>query len=316
VSLTSTARAKVLVTGGLGFVGGHLCRGLALTGQRVVCVDRGRESRHAAAAAELAQLPTVEVVDADVAGDPLEPLLAGVGAVVHLAALPGPRAAHGRDELLRSNVLTTRRVLQALPSGARFVLASTSSVYGEAPRLPTPESCPPAPLNRYAASKRSAEEAVLAAARTGVDALTCRLFTVFGPRQRPDMAFARWIRAIAEGAPVPWCAHPGSRREFTYVEDAVDGLAAALRHGRAGEVYNVPGAGSVPVRAALGEIESLLGRRARLAARPAQAEAVVTAACGAKAREELGYIPRTGLNEGLRQQVEAALESAPVEAAA
>jgi nucleoside-diphosphate-sugar epimerase len=316
VSAAGPAGARILVTGGLGFIGGHLCRELAAAGASVVCVDCGRAGRHAAAAAELALLPAVEVRDGDVTSDPIEPLLEGVSAVVHLAALPGPRAAHTADEITRQNVLATTRVLETLPRGARFVLASTSSVYGDAARLPTPESWAPAPLNRYAASKRSAEEAVLAAAGAGVDALACRLFTVFGPRQRPDMAFARWISAILSGAPVPWCAHPGSRRDFTYVEDAVMGLTAALRHGRAGEIYNVAGGGSVSVRAALAEIEMLLGRRARLVARPAQREAVVTEACGVKAREELGYVPRTTLREGLRRQLDAALAGAPARAAA
>jgi UDP-glucuronate 4-epimerase len=296
---------RVCVTGGLGFIGGHLCRRLAERGHGVLCIDRSRGARQQRVAGQLNRMPEVDVVRADVARDSLEPLLEGMTAVVHLAALPGARARHGPDALWRENVLATARLLRALPPGGRLVLASTSSVYGNAARLPTPERCVPAPLNPYAASKRDAEHVVLAAARAGAEALICRLFTVFGPGQRSDMAFARWIRGIVAGAPVPWCAHPGARREFTYVDDAVSGLIAALANGSPGEAYNLPGAGSVPVRAALGEIEELLGRRARLAVGSAEPEAVATAACGEKARRELGYVPRVGLRDGLERQVEA-----------
>ncbi len=297
------------VTGGLGFIGGHLCRALALTGHDVVCIDRSRNGRQAVAAAELAALPGVEVMHADLALDPLGPVLGEADAVIHLAALPGVRERRSRATVWRENVDATARVLDALDERCRFVLASTSSIYGDAAVLPTPEVLRAAPLNPYAASKRAAEATALDAARSGADVVVCRLFTVFGPRQRPDMAFARWISAITADTPVPWCAHPAARREFTYVDDAVRGLLAALEHGRTGEVYNLGGSGSTPVRTALAEIERLLGRTARLAVRPSSAEAVATAACGAKARRELGHVPRVSFGEGIERQLEATLGS-------
>ena len=297
---------RVCVTGGLGFVGRHLCRALAERGHEVVCVDRAFAGRQADAAAELEERADVRIVAADVASNRLDQLLDGVGAVIHLAALPGARTAWPTAELWRDNVLATARVTRAAAgTGARLVFASTSSVYGDAARRPTPEASPPDPLNAYAASKLRAEQAVRRVAREGADAVVCRLFTVFGPRQRPDMAFARWIDAIASGRAVPWCARRGARREFTYIDDVVRGLIAALERGRAGEVYNLAGAGPTPVRAALGLIEELLGRRAILDVRPSRPEAVATAACGAKAREELGHVPQVGLREGLERQVEA-----------
>jgi UDP-glucuronate 4-epimerase len=301
-----TRVTRVCVTGGLGFIGRHLCRALVARGYRVRCVDRAT-----AAAREVAELPPgVELVGADLSIAPLDSLLEDTDAVIHLAALPGVRAAHPLQELWRHNVHATARLASALGSGRRLVLASTSSVYGNAARLPTPEDTPAAPLNPYAATKVAAEAIVLAvAAQGGADALACRLFTVFGPAQRADMAFSRWIGSIAAGRPVPWCARWDARREFTYVGDAVRGLVAALERGRPGQVYNLPGSGSIPVRSALAEIERLLGRRARLSLRPAFAEAVTTSACGAKARAELGYVPRVMLAEGLARQVEAARQA-------
>lgn len=312
---------RVCVTGALGFVGSHLCRALIEGGREVVCVDSlvGSYAHGAgpATAAELAASGRAEVVRADLATAPLEPLLEGVSAVVHLAGLPGVRARHSPADLRTHNVRTATRLVSALGPGRRLVLASSSSVYGEAARGPTPEDCEPAPLNAYAGSKLEAERECLALARRGADVVVARLFTVFGPSQRPDMAFARWIDAIAGDRPVPWCARRGARRELTYVGDAARGLVAALERGRTGEVYNLAGGGSVAVRAALAEIEELLGRRARLSHRRGGVEeAVVTAACGDKAREELGYLPTVGLREGLEAQVEAAAPAGRSAAAA
>jgi nucleoside-diphosphate-sugar epimerase len=235
---------------------------------------------------------------------------------MHLAALPGVRAGHPLPELWRHNAVATERLAGALRPGQRLVLASTSSVYGDARRLPVAEDSPPSPLNPYATTKLAAEGLARRAAGPGATVVVCRLFTVFGEGQRPDMAFARWIEAIADGRPVTWCAPRGARREFTYVGDAVGGLIAALERGRAGEVYNVAGSGSTPVDAALREIEDIVGRRARLVKRPAFSEAVATAANGEKALAELGYAPRVGLRAGLERQVEATLAPAAVPLAA
>lgn len=293
--------ARICVTGGAGFIGAHLCRALRERGYAVRSVDL---------------VGGVGAVRADVSSDLLEPLLEGCDAVIHLAALPGVRAGHPLPALWRHNARATARLAGALRPGQRLVLASTSSVYGDARRLPVDEDSPPSPLNPYAVTKLAAEGLARRATGPGADVVTCRLFTVFGEGQRPDMAFARWIEAIAAGRPVTWCAPRGARREFTYVGDAVCGLTAALERGRAGEVYNVAGSGSTPVDAALREIEDIVGRRARLVMRPAFSEAVATAASGEKALAELGYAPRVGLRAGLERQVEAALAPAAAPLAA
>lgn len=300
-------RRRVCVTGGLGFIGSHLCELLAERGHEVLCVDRARTGQVVPGRPDPTRMPGVEVVRADLTSVPLEPMFEGVDAVFHLAALPGVRAVHGVEDLWLHNAEATRRVAAALPAGRRLVLASTSSVYGNARRLPTPEIWPAAPLNPYAASKLAAEYAALASAEGGADVVVCRLFTVFGPGQRPDMAFSRWIEALAAGSPVTWCAPEGARRAFTYVRDGVAGLLAALERGRSGEVYNLGGTGCPRVRSALSEIEAILDREAHLVLRPGYAEAVVTEACGRKALRELDYSPSVGLREGLERQVEAAL---------
>ena len=218
-------------------------------------------------------------------------------AVIHLAALPGVRSRHGWAALRATNVeLTDRLATAAARQKARFVFASSSSVYGNAHLLPTPERAPLAPMNEYAASKVAAERIVLA---RGGDPVIVRPFTVYGPGQRPDMAFARWIAAMDAGEPIPWHAALGTARDFTYVDDAVAGLIAALRHGRSGEAYNVSGWRSVELRDALELLGATMTRKLPFSA----AEALVTSGCGRKAAAELGYAPTVELAEGLRRQL-------------
>lgn len=283
------------MTGGLGFIGSHLCRGLADAGYDPVAVDDLSGSRGPGWEA-----PVCETLIAPADEAPLD----GAGALIHLAAIPGVRVSASESALADRNVaLTGRLAREAAARGIRFVLASTSSVYGNALCQPTPEDAAPRPLNAYARSKVAAE------AVCG-DALVARLFTVYGPGQRPDMAFARWIESLDRCEPADWCAPEAAARDFTFVEDAVRGLIAMLEHGRPGEAYNIAGPGQVSVRDALAELEHVMGRRARLAPTThGVEEARVTAACAHKAETELGYLPEVALREGLERQVAAALGS-------
>jgi UDP-glucuronate 4-epimerase len=301
------AHGAVCVTGGLGFVGSRLCEALLEQGRPVRCVDslvgRYAPGTGPEAAARLAARGA-EVVHAHLGKAPDEIVIDGANAVIHLAALPGVRTRRPLAVLLRENARAAERLARAAAErGARFVLASTSSVYGDAARLPTPESAAPAPLGRYAVSKLEAERACLAAAETVV----VRLFTVYGPGQRPDMAFARWIRALLRREPVPWRARPGAARDFTYVDDAVAGLLAALNRGRPGHAYNISGHAPVAVRDALSLVERAAGRRAALDVRPPSTrEARITAGCPRKAAAELAYVPRMPLADGVERQLAAA----------
>jgi nucleoside-diphosphate-sugar epimerase len=298
---------RVLVTGGLGFVGARLCAALLADGLAVRCVDdlsgSYADERGPAAIPTLAALGA-DVRIADVArADPAE-LMAGADAVVHLAGQPGVRTRSSPAALREANTLLTGRLVRAAADrGLRFVFVSSSSVYGQAAQLPTPEDAPLAPQNPYAASKLGAELMVGEAVRErAADAVIVRPFTVYGPGQRPDMAFARWIAAMAAGEPVPWHAPPDAARDFTYIDDAVAGLVGALRHGRAGRAYNVSGWRPVELRAAL----ELLGAAELCELPQPGAEARITSGCGRRAAEELGYAPRVDLPTGLERQLAAA----------
>jgi UDP-glucuronate 4-epimerase len=278
---------RILVTGGLGFIGRRLCGALADAGVRVRCVDDLSGSGGAGA-----PVPAETVI---APADPMH--LVGMDAVIHLAALPGVRSRSTPAALRAANVeLTDRLAAAAALQGTRFVFVSSSSVYGDARVLPTPEHSPLAPINPYAASKAAAEQAVLS---HGGDPVIVRPFTVYGPGQRPDMAFARWIAAMRACEPIPWHAGPGTARDFTYVDDAVAGLMAALRRGRSGEAYNVSGWRSVQLPDAL----ELLGAPAVRDLPCSTSEALVTSGCKLKAAAELGYAPRVELADGLRRQL-------------
>jgi len=232
-------------------------------------------------------------------------LVHGVDAVIHPAGLPGVRTRRPPSALREANVRLTEHLVRAASArGIRFVLVSSSSVYGNAAELPTPEHAPMAPLNPYAVSKVAAEAAV---GEHGSDTVIVRPFTVYGPGQRPRMAFARWIDLLAAQQPLPWYAPPDAARDFTYVDDAVAGILAALHRGRAGEAYNLSGWRSVGVRAALAMLEAALGRRATLRSISASgAEAQVTEGCPGKAAEELRYTPQVELANGIERQLAAA----------
>ena len=298
----------VLVTGGLGFIGSRVSAALLDCGAGVRVADDLSGSyapdTGPAAARELAARGAEVTIGA---ADPAQ--LDGVEAVIHLAALPGVRTRRPASAIREANVVLTARLVRAATAlGIRFVFVSSSSVYGDARELPTPEHAPAAPLNPYAQSKVAAEAVVR---EHGADAVIVRPFSVYGPGQRPEMAFARWIGCLAARRPLPWYAPPGTARDFTYVDDAVAGILAALRRGRAGEAYNLSGRRSVELRDALGMLEHAVGRRASLQAVPGPAsspgvEARVTHGCGRKAAEELGYTPRVDLATGIERQLTAA----------
>jgi nucleoside-diphosphate-sugar epimerase len=295
---------RVLVTGGLGFIGARLCDALLDEGADVRIVDdlsgHYSESTGPAAAAMLAARGAeITIACADSAH------LNDVDAVIHFAGLPGVRTRRPPAAFHEANVRLTERLVGAAGQAeVRFVLVSSSSVYGNATELPTPEHAPPAPLNPYATSKVAAEEVVR---ESGTDAVIVRPFSVYGPGQRPEMAFARWIECLIAGRPLPLHAPPGTARDFTYVDDAVAGILAALHRGRSGEAYNVSGWRSVDLRAALGALGAASDRRSSVSSTPGSAaEARVTHGCGRKSASELGYTPRTDLVTGLRRQLAAA----------
>jgi UDP-glucuronate 4-epimerase len=305
----------VLVTGAAGFIGSHLSERLLRDRVAVRGVDRVSDYYDPALKrANLAVLEGdehFEFVQGDLTELDLHSLLDGVDVIYHLAAQPGVRASWGSEFqiYLQDNVLATQRLLEAARplSLQRFVFASSSSVYGDAGRFPTPESAEPAPVSPYGVTKLAGEHLCRLYSRGfGVRTVMLRYFTIFGPRQRPDMAFNRFIAATLAGKPIEVFGDGHQERDFTYVADAVEATVAAAESGKAGEVYNVAGGNSATVADVIDALGHLLGVEPAVDYGPAVVgDARKTGADTTKAREQLGYKPSTSLEEGLRQQLEA-----------
>ena len=308
---------RIVVTGAAGFIGSHLCERLVAGGHQVVGLDaftrfypRELKERNIAA---LRRAPAFRLVERNLLDAPgLTGVLEGADAICHLAGRPGVRG--GAPALFEAgNVRTTESVLQAAARAGvgRVLLASSSSVYGPAAG-PVAEDALLRPLSLYARSKRRAELAAgRLARRHGIELVTLRYFTVYGPRQRPDMAFARFVSAALEGGSMPLLGDGRQLRDFTYVGDAAEATALALELGRPAAVYNVAGGRPVALADALGMLAAALGRVPRLARQKADArEPRDTAADLRRARVELGWVPRVQLERGLRRQVEHAVSAA------
>lgn len=308
-----------LVTGCAGFIGSHLTDALLGCGDRVVGVDAFTDYYpRAAKEANLARArrhPDFELVEGDLAGLELRPLLRGVDGVYHLAAQPGVRGSWGESFAIyvRDNVLATQRLFEAAAAaGTRVVFASTSSLYGNAEAYPTAEDVRPRPISPYGITKHACEQ--LAYAYGGASALDCvamRYFTVYGPRQRPDMAFTRIAFALATGARFEVYGSGRQTRDVTYVADAVAATIAAMARGAAGAVYNVGGGSEASLLDVMALCERISGRRLRRTfSSYAPGDVRRTAADTSRARAELDWSPSTPLEAGLRAQLDWAFSAA------
>jgi nucleoside-diphosphate-sugar epimerase len=303
----------VLVTGAAGFVGSHLCKALLDDGEQVVGVDCFTDYYAQAAKEEnlapLRALPGFTFVEADLSVAPVGPLLADVDRVFHLAGQPGVRASWGPDfaDYLRHNITATRRLLAACkdrPLG-KLVYSSSSSIYGDAEAHPTPESLRPQPISPYGVTKLAAEHICETYRKSfGVPAVSLRLFTVYGPRQRPDMAFSRLIRAGLSGEPFEVYGDGCQTRDFTFVADVVRVMRDAARSPWCG-VANVGGGCRTPLNEVLEIVGELCGDL-RVVRRPRAAGDVRdTAADISTAAAAFGYRPRASLRDGLAAMVAA-----------
>jgi UDP-glucuronate 4-epimerase len=305
---------RALITGCAGFLGSRLAEQLVDDGCDVVGIDCFTPYYHRVVKERnlerLRDEPAFSLLELDLACADLGGALDGVDVVFHLAAQAGVRGSFGDRfaDYLRNNVFATQRLLEAAADSAitAFVYASSSSVYGDAARYPTTELSARRPVSPYGMTKVATEELALVYLRCfGVPAVGLRYFTAYGPRQRPDMAFARFFGCALAGRSLPINGDGHQVRDFTYVDDVVQGTIAAARRGRPGAVYNVGGGSPVELVAAIGMIEELSGRRLVLDRRPAGVgEARRTGCDGRLAREELGFVPRTELRAGLAAQLE------------
>ncbi|MBM3676620.1 MAG: NAD-dependent epimerase/dehydratase family protein [Actinobacteria bacterium] len=294
---------RYVVTGAAGFIGSHLAETLQVAGHDVVGVDAFTDYYDVARKRENAA--RVGVIDGDLLDLDLDALLAGAAGVFHLAGQPGVRASFGRDFELytRRNLLVSSAVFEAAArAGVRVVFASSSSVYGDAETYPTPEDAPLRPIAPYGVTKAACEQLAYALARTmGLDAVILRYFTVYGPRQRPDMALTPLLEALAGGVPFRLFGDGSVARSFTYVDDAVAGTIAAMADGTAGEAYNVGGGEEATMADVIALAERIAGCRLEVERAPAAPGDVRrTRADVAKAARELGWAPATALEDGLQ----------------
>src|SRR3954453_1492011 len=256
--------ARALVPGCAGFIGQHLTESLLADGHEVLGVDCFNDNyRRADKRANLAlarEYGTFALVHGDLVSLDVGALIEQVDVIYHLAGEPGVRSSWGPrfDRYTHHNVAATQRLLEATPPGKRFVYASSSSVYGDALALPTQEDTTPRPLSPYGVTKLAAEHlCVLYGEEQQLDTVALRYFSVYGPRQRPDMAFRRFCEAIVAGAPIEVYGDGCQSRDFTYVHDIVAATrAAAETPTPSGRVYNLGGGDSVSVNRAL---ETLAG---------------------------------------------------------
>jgi UDP-glucose 4-epimerase len=303
---------KALITGVAGFVGSHLAERVLHEGHEVVGVDAFTD--YYAETLKHANLDGVRarsgfrLVRANLLDLDLERLLDGVDVVFHLAAQAGVRSSWGRAFRVYSdwNVLATQQLLEAARGRAlrRFVYASSSAVYGRA-ALPMREDAPVHPLSPYGVSKLAAEHlAGLYAEAYGIPTVSLRYFTVFGPRQRPDMAFHRFIRALRVGRPIPLFGDGRQTRDFTFVGDVIEATwLAAGADVPPGTVLNVAGGVRVELIDAVREVGRAVGRPVTIEPGAAPAgEMPDTYADTGRAMALLGWRPKTGLAEGLDRE--------------
>ena len=303
-----------MVTGCAGFIGSTLVEALSELDCSVIGVDalidnypRALKERNLSDCARTADFRFVEL---DVAEEPIAHLLDGVEGIFHLAARPGVRTSWGPSyaSYLHDNSLATQRVFEAAAErGIRVVFASSSSVYGDAEYYPVDEDARLAPLSPYGITKLAGEALAGAyASALGLDAVALRYFSVYGPRQRPDMAFARVVAGLAENRPFSVTGSGRQSREFTYVGDVVDATIAAMARAPSGRVYNVGGGGEVSLLDSVRVCEAIMGRRLELEHVPSAAgDARRTSADISRAWRELGWRPVTSLEAGLTAQARA-----------
>ena len=305
-----------IVTGAAGFIGSRLCGALLDSGDRVVGLDCFTDyydvTQKERNVRPLLLNDNFRLVREDLLTADLASLLDKTDVVFHLAAQPGVRKSWGKrfEDYVQNNVQATQRLLEAIKDlsekgdRVRLVYASSSSIYGDAEQFPTTEDACPKPVSPYGVTKLAGEHLVRLYYRSfGLEAVSLRYFTVYGPGQRPDMAFFRFIRAITLGGVIEVYGDGDQSRDFTYVDDVVAATMAAAEAGQRGRVFNIGGGNRVTVNQVISEFEDILGQKAKVEYKSVVAGDVRdTEADTGLARELLGYKPATTLRAGLEQQ--------------
>jgi len=307
-------KGKVVVTGAAGFIGSHLCEYLLDEGYEVLGVDSFTDyyspERKRIHLASCIGRSSFTLAEENLATCNVARLLEGARGVFHLAAQAGVRKSWGKEFALyiESNILATQRLLEALKDAPSipFIYSSSSSVYGETRVLPMREDHPAVPVSPYGATKLSGEHLCELYRRNyGVTYRALRYFTVYGPRQRPDMAFSRFIMAARAGRPIEVYGDGGQTRDFTYVSDAVEANIRAFLYDGPVTVFNIGGGSRVSLLDVLAIMERELGNAqfgVEFVER-AKGDVTDTWADTTRARGELAFTPRVGLEEGIRNEI-------------
>lgn len=301
-----------LVTGAAGFIGSHLCDLLLAEGDQVRGVDCFTDyyprERKLANVAELTASEGFDLIEADLADAALTDLLEGVDVVYHLAAQPGVRSSWGPDFITYAerNILATQALLEACKRQPprRLVFASSSSVYGDAAAYPTSETSMPQPISPYGVTKLASEHLCnVYSVNSGLPMVSLRFFTVYGPRQRPDMAFARLVACAVHGGSFELYGDGEQTRDFTFVGDAVQAMRDAARSDWVG-VANIGGGTRVSINEVILRLAEL-GAPVDVSRGPTSPGDVRnTGADTAVAAAAFGFRPRTTLDEGLRAMLD------------
>lgn len=300
---------KAMVTGVAGFIGSNLADALVEQGHEVVGIDcfldyypREDKQRNLAS---LMQSERFRLIESTIQSLDLNRHVAEVDVVYHLAAQAGVRASWGSEFSIytENNIQATQRLLEAAVGSklSAFVYASSSSVYGDGVALPMRENVPLHPVSPYGVSKLAAEMLChLYFVNHRVPTVSLRYFTVYGPRQRPDMAFHRMLRSALLDQEVPLYGDGGQTRDFTFVKDAISATQSAAERGRPGGVYNIGGGSRVSMLEVIDDIEGITGKKLRLNRSPSQkGDMRDTYADTSRAQQDLDYQPATSLREGL-----------------
>ena len=305
---------KSLVTGAAGFIGSHLCEYLIEKGFEVLGIDNFMDyyprSIKEASIADLRKHQNFEFVEASLLQVDLTELLDGVDVIFHQAAQAGVRASWGQNFKIYSdnNILATQMLLEACRERPvnKFVYASSSSVYGDTKNLPMRESSFPRPVSPYGVSKLAAEHLCsLYFKNLGIPTVSLRYFTVYGARQRPDMAFHRFFKWALEDKPLKVYGDGEQSRDFTHVHDIVEANWLAFKKAQPGEVFNIGGGSRITLKEVIEIMEEIVGRELEVHYQGVQKGDVRhTLADMTKAKEKLEYKPKMSIEDGLRTEYE------------
>ncbi len=308
--------AKIIVTGSAGFIGSHLAEALLKQGEEVIGIDELNDYYDPALkrknVAHLHSSPGFQLIEGDIQVLDWQTLLKDVEVVYHQGAQAGVRASWGQAfrAYTERNINATQVLLEAAKDAKnlkRLVFASSSSVYGDAETLPTHEQMCPKPVSPYGITKLAAESLCgLYHKNFGVPFVALRYFTVYGPRQRPDMAFHKFFKSILQDEAIPIYGDGQQTRDYTFISDAVAAnLAAAKVPEAVGEIFNIGGGSRVVLTEVLDTMEEIVDKPIkRNHIEKAMGDARHTAADVSKAHKILGYQPQVSLREGLVQEWE------------